>query len=39
MSDADLTVLAGERLQALGKVLRRQEQDHEQAEKIWENLG
>jgi len=39
MSDGDLTVLAGDRLQALGKVLRRQEQDHQQTEKIWENLG
>ncbi|MBT2552276.1 hypothetical protein [Arthrobacter sp. ISL-5] len=39
LSDADLTVLAGDRLQSLGKTLRRQEQDHQQAEKIWENLG
>jgi hypothetical protein len=39
MSDGDLAVLAGERLQALGKVLRRQEQDQAQTEKIWENLG
>lgn len=39
LSDGDLTVLAGDRLQALGKVLRRQEQDHAQTEKIWENLG
>lgn len=39
LSDGTLTALAGERLQALGKTLRRQEQDHEQTEKIWENLG
>ena len=39
LSDGDLTVLAGDRLQALGKTLRRQEQDHQQTEKIWENLG
>ena len=39
LSDGDLTVLAGDRLQALGKILRRQEQDHQQTEKIWENLG
>ncbi|MDQ0770498.1 hypothetical protein QF031_003247 [Pseudarthrobacter defluvii] len=39
LTDGELTALAGERLQALGKVLRRQEQDQAQAEKIWENLG
>ncbi|MEC5181931.1 hypothetical protein [Arthrobacter sp. CG_A4] len=39
LSDGDLTALAGERLQALGKILRRQEQEHAQTEKIWENLG
>lgn len=39
LSDGELTVLAGDRLQALGKVLRRQEQDQAQTEKIWENLG
>jgi hypothetical protein len=39
MSDGDLTALAGDRLQALGKVLRRQEHDQAQTEKIWENLG
>ncbi|MFP3460749.1 hypothetical protein R5O87_07880 [Arthrobacter globiformis] len=38
LSDGDLTALAGERLQALGKTLRRQEQDQEQTERIWENL-
>ncbi|MDQ1057187.1 hypothetical protein QFZ23_001088 [Arthrobacter globiformis] len=38
LSDGELTVLAGERLQALGKTLRRQEQDQEQTERIWENL-
>ena len=39
LSDGELTALAGERLQAMGKVLRRQEQDQAQTEKIWENLG
>ena len=39
LSDGDLTSLAGERLQTLGKTLRRQEQEHAQTEKIWENLG
>jgi len=39
LSDGDLTALAGERLQALGKTLRRQEHDQRQAEQIWENLG
>lgn len=39
MSDGELTTLAGDRLQALGKTLRRQEQDQAQTEKIWENLG
>jgi hypothetical protein len=39
LSDGDLTALAGERLQALGKTLRRQEHDQRQTEQIWENLG
>ena len=39
LSDGELTALAGERLQSLGKTLRRQEQEHAQTEKIWENLG
>ncbi len=39
LSDAELVTLAGERLQTLGKVLRRQEQEQAQTEKIWENLG
>jgi hypothetical protein len=39
LSDGDLTALAGERLQTLGKVLRRQEHEQAQTEKIWENLG
>lgn len=39
LSDGDLTALAGERLQSLGKTLRRQEHEHEQTKKIWENLG
>jgi hypothetical protein len=39
LTDGDLTVLAGDRLQALGKTLRRQEHDQEQTEMILENLG
>lgn len=39
LSDGELTVLAGERLQTLGKALRRQEHEQAQTEKIWENLG
>ena len=39
LSDGELTALAGERLQALGKTLRRQEHEQAQTEKIWENLG
>ena len=39
LSDGELAVLAGDRLQALGRTLRRQEQEQAQAEKIWENLG
>ncbi len=39
LSDGELAVLAGDRLQALGRTLRRQEQEHAQTEKIWENLG
>lgn len=39
LSDGELSSLAGERLQAIGRTLRRQEQDHERTEKIWENLG
>lgn len=39
LSDGELTALAGERLQTLGKTLRRQEHEQAQTEKIWENLG
>jgi hypothetical protein len=39
LPDGELTTLAGERLQALGKTLKRQEHDQEQTNKIWENLG
>ena len=39
LSDGELTLLAGDRLQALGRTLRRQEQEQAQTEKIWENLG
>ncbi|MET3172641.1 UNVERIFIED_ORG: hypothetical protein ABIB52_000465 [Arthrobacter sp. UYCu721] len=39
LSEGELTTLAGDRLQTLGRALRRQEHDHEKTEKIWENLG
>ncbi|HAG59564.1 MAG TPA: hypothetical protein DCL83_09725 [Arthrobacter bacterium] len=39
LSDGELTTLAGDRLQTLGRALRRQEHDQEKTEKIWENLG
>lgn len=39
LSDGDLASLAGDRLQALGKTLRRHEHDQERTERIWENLG
>jgi hypothetical protein len=39
LSDGELATLAGERLLALGKALRRQEQDQEQTDRIWEHLG
>ncbi|WP_255770397.1 hypothetical protein [Pseudarthrobacter sulfonivorans] len=39
MTDGELTTLAGERLQSLGRALRRQEHDQERTDKIWENLG
>jgi hypothetical protein len=39
LSDGELAALAGDRLQALGRTLRRQEQEQAHAEKIWENLG
>lgn len=39
LSDGELTALAGERLQSLGRTLRRQEHENEQTQKIWENLG
>jgi hypothetical protein len=39
LPDGELTTLAGDRLQALGKNLKRQEHDQEQTNKIWENLG
>jgi hypothetical protein len=39
MSDGELTTLAGERLQTLGRALRRQEHDQQRTDKIWENLG
>jgi hypothetical protein len=39
LTDGELAALAGDRLQAMGKTLRRQEQDQEQTELILENLG
>jgi hypothetical protein len=39
LSDGELAALAGERLQSLGKTLRRHEHEQAQTEKIWENLG
>jgi len=39
LPDGELTTLAGDRLQALGKTLKRQEHDQQQTDKIWENLG
>ncbi|XAS64693.1 hypothetical protein VUN84_03185 [Micrococcaceae bacterium Sec5.8] len=39
LSDGELTALAGERLQSLGRFLRRQEQENEQTKTILENLG
>jgi hypothetical protein len=39
LSAGAFAALAGDRLQALGRTLRRQEHDHERTEKIWENLG
>lgn len=39
LTDGELITLAGERLQTLGRALRRQEQDQAKTEKIWENLG
>lgn len=39
LTDGDLTTLAAERLQTLGKALHRQEQELAQTQKIWDNLG
>jgi hypothetical protein len=39
LSDSDLALLAGDRLEALGKALRRHEHDQERTDRIWENLG
>lgn len=39
LSDGELTTLAGDRLQTLGRSLRRQEHDNQKTERIWENLG
>jgi len=39
LSNGELAALAGDRLQSLGKSLRRQEQEQARAESIWESLG
>ncbi|MFH5880131.1 hypothetical protein [Arthrobacter sp. NA-172] len=39
MTEGELALLAGERLHALGKTLRRQEQELDRSNRIWENLG
>ncbi|WP_115789193.1 hypothetical protein [Arthrobacter silvisoli] len=39
LGTADLVSLAGDRLQALGKSLHRQEHERDRTERIWENLG
>lgn len=39
MTDSELALLAGERLQAMGKALRRHEHELDRSNRIWENLG
>lgn len=39
MTEGELALLAGERLQALGKALRRHEHELDHNNRIWENLG
>ncbi|WP_434613402.1 hypothetical protein [Arthrobacter sp. A5] len=39
LPDAELVILAAARLDALGKTLRRADQDHEHTKALWENLG
>ncbi len=39
MTEGELALLAGERLLALGKSLRRHEHELDHATRIWENLG
>ncbi|HET7139917.1 MAG TPA: hypothetical protein VFI36_07125 [Arthrobacter sp.] len=39
LTDGELTALAGDRLQVLGRALRRLEHDQAKTEMIWENLG
>ncbi|MBG0739394.1 hypothetical protein IV500_08325 [Paeniglutamicibacter antarcticus] len=39
LGDTDLVTLAAARLDALGKALRRTDQDNEQTNALWENLG
>ncbi|HKU30284.1 hypothetical protein [Arthrobacter sp. NyZ413] len=39
LSDGELALLAGERLQAFGKSLRRQEHELDRTQRIWDNLA
>jgi hypothetical protein len=39
MTESELALMAGERLQAMGKTLRRHEQELDRSNRIWENLG
>ncbi len=39
LGDTDLVTLAAARLDVLGKALRRTDQDNEQTNALWENLG
>ena len=39
LSDTELVATAAVRLEALGKTLRRVDQDNEQTKALWENLG
>ena len=39
LSDAELTLLAAERLAALGRGLKRQEHDDRADHRAWEHLG
>ncbi len=39
MTEGELALVAGERLQAMGKALRRHEHELDHSNRIWENLG